>query len=70
MCVHLRWPPRAVPYNSITKIDATPIPDADGYSIMAIRLGTTTNSILWLYYYPSQYVAGLKLRILGVQSLI
>eukprot|EP00197_Chlamydomonas_leiostraca_P001532 CAMPEP_0202887988 /NCGR_PEP_ID=MMETSP1391-20130828/42962_1 /ASSEMBLY_ACC=CAM_ASM_000867 /TAXON_ID=1034604 /ORGANISM="Chlamydomonas leiostraca, Strain SAG 11-49" /LENGTH=262 /DNA_ID=CAMNT_0049571291 /DNA_START=2367 /DNA_END=3155 /DNA_ORIENTATION=- len=56
-----------VPYTSITKIEAYPIPDQEEYSVLAVRLGTGT---YYLYWFPSQHVASLKIRILGVESLL
>ncbi|PNH00712.1 Ubiquitin domain-containing protein UBFD1 [Tetrabaena socialis] len=59
-----------VPYGSISKIESWPVEGNEGYSIVAIHLGVGGTSKYWLYYFPSQYVAGVKIRILGVQSLI
>lgn len=35
--------------------------------MLAVRLGTGT---YYLYWFPSQHVASLKIRILGVESLL
>ncbi|KAJ9527990.1 hypothetical protein QJQ45_005565 [Haematococcus lacustris] len=51
-----------VPLGSITKIESQPIKDKEELSIVALQLGSGK---LWLYFFPSQYVAGLKIRILG-----
>ncbi|KAG2484360.1 hypothetical protein HYH03_016779 [Edaphochlamys debaryana] len=59
-----------VPYGSITKIESWPIEGNEAYSMLALTLGVGGTSRYWLYFFPSQYVAGLKIRILGVQSLI
>ncbi|KAG2446432.1 hypothetical protein HYH02_008424 [Chlamydomonas schloesseri] len=59
-----------VPYGSITKIESWPVEGNEAYSILALHLGVGGTSRYWLYFYPSQYVAGLKIKILGVQSLI
>eukprot|EP00198_Chlamydomonas_reinhardtii_P004615 XP_001693951.1 predicted protein [Chlamydomonas reinhardtii] len=59
-----------VPYGSITKIESWPVDGNEAYSILALHLGVGGTSRYWLYFYPSQYVAGLKIKILGVQSLI
>ncbi|GFH24923.1 ubiquitin-like domain-containing protein [Haematococcus lacustris] len=56
-----------VPLGSITKIESQPIKDKEELSIVALQLGSGK---LWLYFFPSQYVAGLKIRILGVSSLL
>lgn len=61
---------RAVPYSTISKIESWPIPDKEGYSILSMTVGAGGTSRYWLYYFPSQYVAALKIRVLGVQSLI
>ncbi|KXZ53299.1 hypothetical protein GPECTOR_7g1193 [Gonium pectorale] len=59
-----------VPYSTITKIESWPIEGNEAYSIVALHLGVGGTSKYWLYFFPSQYVSGLKIRILGVQSLI
>lgn len=37
---------------------------------MSLQLGSTGHSKYLLYFFPSQYVSGLKLRILGVMALM
>ncbi|EFJ45275.1 hypothetical protein VOLCADRAFT_118451 [Volvox carteri f. nagariensis] len=59
-----------VPYGTIGKIESWPIEGNEGYSVVALHLGAGGTSKYWLYYFPSQYVAGLKIRILGVESLL
>ncbi|GLC34804.1 hypothetical protein PLESTB_001166300 [Pleodorina starrii] len=59
-----------VPYGTIGKIESWPIEGNEGYSIVALHLGAGGTSKYWLYYFPSQYVSGLKIRILGVQALL
>ncbi|GFR47911.1 hypothetical protein Agub_g9711 [Astrephomene gubernaculifera] len=59
-----------VPYGTVSKIESWPLPDHPGYSLLALHLGTGGVSKYWIYFFPSQYVAGLKIRVLGVQSLI
>ncbi|KAG2433827.1 hypothetical protein HXX76_008184 [Chlamydomonas incerta] len=59
-----------VPYSSISKIESWPVEGNEAYSVLALHLGVGGTSRYWLYFYPSQYVAGLKIKILGVQSLI
>jgi hypothetical protein len=66
--VSLPW--IAVPYGSIGKIEAWPIEGNEAYSIVALHLGAGGTSKYWLYFFPSQYVSGLKIRILGVESLL
>lgn len=56
--------------SSITKIESFPIEGQEEYSILALHLGSGTSSRYLLYFFPSQYVAGLKIRILGVESLL
>jgi hypothetical protein len=60
----------AVPYSTITKIESWPIAEAPGYSVLALHLGVGGASRYWLYFYPSQYVSGIKIRLLGVQALL
>ncbi|MEW5306871.1 MAG: hypothetical protein WDW36_009308 [Sanguina aurantia] len=59
-----------VAYGSIRKIEATPIEGQEEYSILSLNLGTTSSSVMRLYFFPSQHVASIKIRILGVQSLV
>lgn len=60
----------AVPYASVTKIDSWPIKEHPGYSVLALHLGSGGSSRYWLYFFPSQYVAGVKVRLIGVQALL
>jgi len=59
-----------VPYSSISKIEAFPIDGQEEYSILAVHLGSGASSKYWIYYMPSQHVAAVKIRILGVASLL
>jgi hypothetical protein len=59
-----------VPYGSISRIEATPLEDHLGYSVVCLQLGAGGTSRLWLYFYPSQYVAGLKIRCIGIEALL
>lgn len=59
-----------IPYSSIAKIEAQTIQDQPEYSILRVQLGSSATSNYWLYYVPSQSVASLKTRILGVASLL
>lgn len=62
--------PAAVPYASVTKIESWPIKEHAGYSVLALHLGSGGSSKYWLYFFPSQYVAGIKIRLIGVQALL
>ena len=61
-------------YSSVSRIEAQEIggegEGKGGYSIVRIQLGAAAANSYWLYYVPSQYVAAIKLRILGVASLL
>lgn len=39
-------------------------------AVLRIQLGTAATSNLWLYYVPSQAVAGIKMAVLGVGALL
>jgi hypothetical protein len=54
----------------MTKIDAWPLPALEGYSMVSLHLGVGGTSRYWLYFFPSQYTSGIKIRLLGVQSLL
>ena len=60
----------SVPYNTITKIEGFKIDGKEEYSIIAVSLGAGDSSKYWLYFFPTQHVASLKIRILGVESLL
>ncbi|GAX73072.1 hypothetical protein CEUSTIGMA_g525.t1 [Chlamydomonas eustigma] len=59
-----------VPLSSISKIEGFPIEGKEEYSIVVLYLGSGESSRYWLYYFPSQHVASLKIRILGISSLL
>jgi hypothetical protein len=59
---------KKVGYSSVTSIRAQIIPGNPGYSILKVQLGASGN--LWMYWVPSQYVSGIKMRVLGVGSLL
>jgi len=59
-----------VPYASVSKIESFPIEDKPEYSILALHLGSGGSSKYWLYYVPSQYVAAVKVKLIGVIALI
>lgn len=54
----------------MTKVEAWPIKEHPGYSVVALHLGSGGSSKYWLYFWPSQYVSGLKIRLIGVQALL
>lgn len=58
-----------VPYSTITKIETFPIDGQEEYSIVALNLGSASSKC-WLYFVPSQHTASLKIRILGLESLL
>lgn len=59
---------KKVSYGSISSIKAQVIPDNPGYSILKVQLGASGS--LWMYFIPSQYVSAIKMRVLGVGSLL
>lgn len=59
-----------VPYASIHNVETFPIEGQEEYSIMTLQLGSSSTSKYWLYYVPSQYVAAIKMRILGISALL
>lgn len=54
----------------MTRIESYPIPEQPAYVILALFLGAGGTSRYWLYFFPQQYVAGIKIRLLGVQALL
>jgi len=59
-----------VSYSMISKIESFSIEGNAEYSILSLQIGSSSSTRYWLYYVPSQYVAAIKLRILGVMSLL
>jgi hypothetical protein len=59
-----------VTFASISKIEAQGIEGNEKYSIVRLQLGASASNSYWLYFVPSQYVAAIKMRILGVASLL
>lgn len=59
-----------VSYSMISKIESYPIDGHEEYSILSLQIGPSSSTRYWLYYVPSQLVAAIKLRILGVISLM
>lgn len=56
-----------IPYTSVHKIESWPIEGHEGYSILALHLGAGK---LWLYFYPSQLVSTIKIRVIGLGALL
>jgi hypothetical protein len=54
----------------VSKVESWPIKEHPGYSVLALHLGAGSSSKYWLYFFPSQYVAGIKIRLIGVQALL
>ncbi|CAD5119299.1 DgyrCDS7926 [Dimorphilus gyrociliatus] len=54
-----------VKMQSIHNVSSEPINGSEEYHMMAIQLGPTEQSRLWLYWVPSQYVNAIKDTILG-----
>eukprot|EP00879_Flechtneria_rotunda_P006871 GHRR01007216.1.p1 GENE.GHRR01007216.1~~GHRR01007216.1.p1 ORF type:complete len:295 (+),score=86.84 GHRR01007216.1:1136-2020(+) len=59
-----------IPYGSISKIESWLIQGHEGYSILALHLGSGGSSKYWLYFFPSQYVSGIKIRLIGLHALL
>lgn len=59
-----------VSYHMISKIESYPIDGKEEYSILSLQIGPSSSTRYWFYYVPSQLVASIKLRILGVMSLM
>jgi hypothetical protein len=56
-----------VAYGSVRRIEAWPIDGDEAYSILALHLGAGK---LWVYWFPSQLVSTIKVRVIGVGALI
>jgi hypothetical protein len=69
-CLHTLLFLRTVPYASVTKIESWPIKEHAGYCVLALHLGSGGSSKYWLYFFPAQYVSGIKIRLIGVQALL
>lgn len=54
-----------VPFNSIKTVVSEPIPNFDGYHILALQLGPTEASRYYIYWLPAQYVDAIKDAVLG-----
>lgn len=59
-----------VPYNAIKQIESHVIEGHEEYSIVALHLHSQGKGKYWLYWFPSQFTAALKMRIIGVSALI
>lgn len=56
---------KKIPMTHIRNIVDEPIEGHDGYSIVGFQTGTTENSIIWIYWCPSQYVKSIRREILS-----
>ncbi|CAF2407433.1 unnamed protein product [Rotaria sp. Silwood2] len=56
---------KKIPMTQIRNIIDEPIEGHDGYSIVGFQTGTTENSIIWIYWCPSQYVKSIRREILS-----
>lgn len=54
-----------VKMQTIHTVTSEPISGNEEYHMMAIQLGPTEQSRLWLYWVPAQYVNAIKDTILG-----
>lgn len=59
-----------IPFSSIARLEAQAIEGTPEYSILRVQLGAAATSNYWLYWVPSQHVAAIKMRILGVAALL
>ncbi|CAF4410156.1 unnamed protein product, partial [Adineta steineri] len=51
---------KKIPMTHIRNIVDEPIEGNEGYSIVGFQTGTTENSIIWIYWFPSQYVKSIR----------
>ncbi|CAF1646131.1 unnamed protein product [Didymodactylos carnosus] len=51
--------------SQIRNIVDEPIDGHEGYSIVGLQKGTTEQSIIWIYWVPSQYVKAIRQAILS-----
>ncbi|UJR33129.1 hypothetical protein I4U23_020586 [Adineta vaga] len=56
---------KKIPMTHIRNIVDEAIEGHEGYSIVGFQTGTTENSIIWLYWCPSQYVKSIRREILS-----
>lgn len=59
-----------IAYNMVHRIDSYAIEGQEEYSMLSVQLDKAGSSKYWLYFVPSQHVAGIKMRILGIRALI
>ncbi|KAL0024322.1 hypothetical protein WJX79_008441 [Trebouxia sp. C0005] len=57
-------------YSQIRKIESHVIEGHEEYSMVALHLNAEGKGKYWLYWFPSQFTAALKVRIIGVAALI
>ncbi|CAF2637126.1 unnamed protein product [Rotaria sp. Silwood2] len=56
---------KKIPMTHIRNIVDEPIEGHEGYSIVGFQTGTTDNSIIWMYWCPSQYVKSIRREVLS-----
>ncbi|CAF1247640.1 unnamed protein product [Rotaria magnacalcarata] len=56
---------KKIPMTHIRNVVDEPIEGHDGYSIVGFQTGTTENSIIWIYWCPSQFVKSIRREILS-----
>jgi len=56
---------KKIPMTQIRNVIDEPIEGHDGYSIIGFQTGTTENSIIWIYWCPSQFVKSIRRGILS-----
>jgi len=54
-----------VPFNNVKNVVSEPIPEHDGYHILALQLGPTEASRYYIYWLPAQYIDAIKDAIMG-----
>lgn len=57
-------------YHQIKKIESHVIQQHEEYSMVAFHLNAEGKGKYWLYWFPSQYVAAIKMQIIGVTALV
>ncbi|CAF1441442.1 unnamed protein product [Rotaria sordida] len=56
---------KRIPMSQIRNIIDESIEGHEGYSIVGFQTGTTENSIIWIYWCPSQYVKSIRREVLS-----
>jgi len=66
MCIATKERTDKVPFVTVGSITSEPVEDRKGYHVMCFNLGKAdSNSKLYLYYVPAQYVEAVKANVLG-----